>query len=323
MRAVDPQPDGGYPGGNTAEGDKALYTLSTGTANTAVGYTALRNDTSGSFNTAMGRQALFTNTAGGFNTAVGNTALSLNTGNYNTAIGDSTLNDNTSGAGNLAAGEAALTASTTGNYNIGLGYYAGSNISTGSYNIDIGNSGLNADANIIRIGTAGNQTAAFIAGIRDTTTGNADAIAVVIDSAGQLGTVSSSARFKQQIKPMEQTSEAILALKPVTFCYKNDRKALPQFGLIAEEVAKVDPDLVVRDAQGEVYSVRYDAVNAMLLNEFLKQHRKVEEQEATIAELRKEMAAGNSRLKEQEAQIQKVGARLEMSRSAPELVDNE
>src|SRR5207248_782803 len=163
-----------------AEGDKALYTLSTGTANTAVGYTALRNDTSGSFNTAMGRQALFTNTAGGFNTAVGNTALSLNTGNYNTAIGDSTLNDNTSGAGN-----------------------------------------------------------------REPSTGNADAIAVVIDSAGQLGTVSSSARFKQQIKPMEQTSEAILALKPVVFCYKNDRKAVPQFGLIAEEVAKVDPDLVV------------------------------------------------------------------------------
>src|SRR4029077_19846986 len=159
---------------------------------------------------------------------------------------------------------------------------------------------------------------------RGITTGNADALPVVIDSAGQLGTMSSSRRFKQEIKPMEKASEAILALKPVTFQYKSDTKGIPQFGLIAEEVAEVNPDLVVRDADGGIYTVRYDAVSAMLLNEFLKEHRKVEEQEAAITQLKStvakqeatigqqqkgmELLAAN--LKEQASQIQKVSAQL-------------
>ena len=137
-------------------------------------------------------------------------------------------------------------------------------LTTGSYNIDIGNPGKAGEANTIRIGRGGSQTATFIAGIRGVTTVNANAIPVLIDSAGQLGTMSSSRRFKKEIKPMDQTSEAILGLKPVTFRYKSDSEGTPQFGLIAEEVAEVNPDLVVRDENGELYTVRYEAVNAMM-----------------------------------------------------------
>jgi uncharacterized coiled-coil protein SlyX len=176
----------------------------------------------------------------------------------------------------------------------------------------------------------------FIGNIREVTTANADAIPVLIDSAGQLGTASSSRRFKKEIKPMDQASEAILALKPVTFHYKSDSKGTPQFGLIAEEVAKVNPNLVVRDDEGQIYTVRYEAVNAMLLNEFLKEHRKVEKQEATITELKsmvakqetidaqqqKGMEVLTATLKEQAAQIQKVSAQIEVNRSAPQIVDN-
>jgi hypothetical protein len=151
-----------------------------------------------------------------------------------------------------------------------------------------------------------------------------DAVPVVIDSAGQLGTMSSSRRFKKQIKPMDQTSEAILALKPVTFHYKSDKTNRPEFGLVAEEVAKVNPDLVVRDAQGEIYSVRYEAVNAMLLNEFLKEHRKVEQQEATITQLKKDFQATVTHQQEQiealTAGLQKVSAQVETSRPAPQTV---
>src|SRR5207249_1179045 len=140
------------------------------------------------------------------------------------------------------------------------------------------------------------QTRTFIAGIRGRTTANANAVPVVIDSAGQLGTTSSSRRFKKQIKPMDQTSEAILGLKPVTFHYKSDSTGTPQFGLIAEEVAEVNPDLIMRDDKGEIYTVRYEAVNAMLLNEFLKEHQKVEAQEATMTELKKDFQAAIAKL---------------------------
>src|SRR5262249_10959865 len=153
-------------------------------------------------------------------------------------------------------------------------------------------------------------------------TGNADALPVVIDSADQLGTVSSSVRFKTEIKPMDKSSEALLALKPVTFHYKNDGKGVPQFGLIAEEVAKVNPDLVVRDRNGEIYTVRYDAVNAMLLNEFLKEHKTVKEQGATIAELKKQIAALVGTVKQQAAQIQRVSAQLEVTKPAPQTALN-
>jgi hypothetical protein len=181
-----------------------------------------------------------------------------------------------------------------------VGDNAGVSLTTGDNNIDIGNEGVADEANTIRIGTSGTQTTTFIAGI----TGAAVVgDAFVVDENGQLGTATSSARFKKDIKPMDNTSEAILSLKPATFHYKSDSKATPQFGLIAEDVAKVNPDLVVRDRNGEIYSVRYEAVNAMLLNEFLKEHRKNEEQQATIAQLKSGMEALTATVKEQAAQI--------------------
>jgi uncharacterized coiled-coil protein SlyX len=203
-----------------------------------------------------------------------------------------------------------------------LGSSAGSNLTTGSNNIDIGAFGAMGDADTIRIGRPSIQNRIFIAGIRRVTTGVANAVPVLIDSAGQLGTMSSSLRFKKEIKPMDRASEVILALKPVTFHYKSDKTGTPQFGLIAEQVAEVNPDLVVRDENGEVYTVRYDAVNAMLLNEFLKEHREVAELKSTVAEQRKGMEAMAAQLKEQAAQIQKVSAQLEASKPAPQVAEN-
>ena len=306
---VVPAPDGGYSGGNTAEGSKALLSRATGTYNTAVGFYSLLSLTGGSFctgigagtllansadqntatgagallsntmgenNTANGAFALFFNTTGGYNTANGVQALFSNaTGEVNTANGYLALAGNNSGNRNTAIGFQALTSNTAGDNNIALGSNGGAFLTTGSNNIDIGNSGVAAEAGTIRIGTHDDQTRAFIAGIRGVTTGINNAIPVLIDGNGQLGTMSSSRRFKNGIRPMEQTSESILALKPVTFHYKSDASGIPQFGLIAEEVAEVNPDLVVRDQNGEIYTVRYDQVNAMLLNEFLKEHRRV------------------------------------------------
>ena len=229
---------------------------------------------------ANGVAALNVNTTGGNNTATGCLALFLNTeGLFNTAVGVNALFHNTTGDNNTAVGSSALSNNNTGNNNIALGFGTGSNVTTANNVIAIGSAG--ADVN----------NSCYIGNIRGRTTQNANAISVVIDSSGQLGTVSSSARFKNEIKPMDKASEAILALKPVTFHYTSDKTSTPQFGLIAEEVAKVNPDLIVRDEKGEIYTVRYDAVNAMLLNEFLKEHRKNEEQEATIAQLKKELQA--------------------------------
>src|SRR6266566_2617217 len=308
---------------NTANGVFALYSNTTGYFNTANGLSALFSNTTGARNTANGFNALFNNTTGGLNTATGLSALQSNTGGYyNTANGFEALLSNIIGNSNTAEGYHALK-NNTGAINIGLGVNAGLNLTTGSNNIDIGNSGVAAESATIRIGAAA-QTRAFIAGVRGVTTANANAVPVMIDSAGQLGTMSSSKRFKKEIRPMDQTSEAILSLKPVTFHYKSDPAgAGPQFGLIAEEVAQVNPDLVVRDENGEVYTVRYEAVNAMLLNEFLKEHRTVEEQKATIAQLKDGMKVLTASLKEQAAQIQKVNDKMEMSRPAPQVVNND
>jgi endosialidase-like protein len=223
---------------------------------------------------------LLSNTIGFNNTANGAFPLFRNTsGNDNTANGAFALFRNTTGSFNVAVGYNAATGLTTGGNNIALGTNAGVALTTGSFNIDIGNIG-EAEDSTIRIGTVGTQTATYIAGISGTAViGNA----VVVDSNGQLGTVASAARFKKEIKPMDKASEAILALNPVTFQYKIDKTSTPQFGLIAEDVEKVNPDLVVRDKKGKPYSVRYDQVNAMLLNEFLKEHRKVEKLETTVA----------------------------------------
>jgi len=368
LEAVVPAPDGGYSGNNTAEGQNALLSLTTGVNNTAVGWFSLKSnstgqlntavgagtlfsmanasrntavggaalfsDTNGSSNTAVGALALWSNTTGALNTAIGDNALFLNTvgfqntaigglalsinttGNVNVAIGSLAAYSNFTGGGNTAVGGGgALFDNQTGNYNIALGYAAGTR-TTGSNNILIGDIGLEGESNTIRIGGnefgGGPQTAAFIAGISGTAVvGDA----VVVDGNGQLGTVASSARFKKHIKPMDKTSEAILALKPVSFQYRSDSKGTPQFGLIAEEVAKVNPDLVVRNRNGEIYSVRYDQVNAMLLNEFLKEHRTVQEQGATIAELKKQIETLT-------AGLQKVSAQLEVNKPASQVAEN-
>src|SRR5439155_971733 len=229
-------------------------------------------------NTVLGDDALLNNFTGGSNVAIGFNALYSNTiGHLNTATGFDALYSNINGYANTANGASALYSNTTGNNNIALGVSAGFNLTTGNNNIYIGNAGNNGEHNKIRIGTQEIQKATFIAGISGVTV--PDGVGVVVGADGKLGTVVSSTRFKDEIKPMDKASEAILALKPVTFRYKQelDPNGIPQFGLVAEQVEKVNPDLVARDADGKPYTVRYDAVNAMLLNEFLKEHRKVEE----------------------------------------------
>jgi hypothetical protein len=300
---------------NTAYGFQALYSNTTGLGNTANGDQALYSNTTGFDNTANGDAALYSNTTGNDNVATGLEALPFNTTGYrNTANGYQALFSNTTGGRNTAEGFQALY-QNTGSNNVGLGFNAGYNLTTGSNNIHIGNFGDSADTNTIRIGRLGLQTRAFMQGIRGVTTANGNAIPVLIDSAGQLGTMSSSRRFKKQIKPIDQASEAILALKPVTFHYKSDDTGTPQFGLIAEEVAEVNPDLVVRDEKGEIYTVRYEAVNAMLLNEFLKAHRTVQGQQEEIDALKAE-------LKEQKALIQKVSDKMELNKPAPQTAEN-
>jgi hypothetical protein len=396
---VTPAPDGGYPNGNTAEGQNALFSLTSGINNTAVGFDALNHNTTGTYNTADGYEALLSNTTGRSNTAEGvyalyhnttgssntangfeallhnttgynntangafalfsnttggdNTANGVNvlyhntTGIFNTANGINALYSNTTGSFNTANGDEALYANTTGSSNTATGYqahyggigdgntangyqalygnngtgniavglYAGSFNQTGSYNIDIGNIGSN-ESNTIRIGESNVQTATFIAGIYGATASGG--VAVYVNSDGQLGTLTSSARFKQNIQSMDKASDVLLALRPVTFRYKPeiDPQSLPQFGLVAEEVEKVNPALVVRDADGKVFTVRYEAVNAMLLNEFLKEHRKVEQLEATAAHQQEQIEALT-------AGLQRVSAQVEMSRPARQMVLND
>ena len=291
---------------NTATGAFALFNNTTGAINTATGFQALFSNTEGDHNTATGVQALFSNTSGGGKTATGFGTLNDNTiGGDNTANGADALVSNTTGIANTATGGAALSENTIGQNNIALGFYAGYNVTTANNVICIG-----AD-----VAGANVSNSCFIGSIRGVTTQYADGVPVLIDSAGQLGTASSSARFKTAIKPMDNASEGILALKPVTFRYKSDKNDTPQFGLIAEDVAKVNPALVVRDKDGEIYTVRYDAVNAMLLNEFLKGHRRNEEQEATISRQQKQIEALT-------AGLQKVSAQLELNKPTQQTVLN-
>ena len=232
-------------------------------------------------------------------------ALNQNTtGYYNVASGVSALFFNVVGHDNVAEGFQALL-NNKGSSNIGIGSNAGASLTSGSNNIDIGNLGVAGDTAKIRIGKQGTQTASYVAGIYGKTVASGTKVAVMIDSTGKLGTVVSSARFKNQIKPMDKASEVILALRPVTFHYKEelDPDGMPQFGLIAEEVEKVNPDLVVRDEDGKVNTVRYEAVNAMLLNEFLKEHRKVKEQASEIAQMKKQIDALTAGLREVTAHV--------------------
>jgi hypothetical protein len=376
VRAVDPPPDGGYPGNNTAEGTDALFSVTPGQfsgtnntalgfdalfhttigvgntavgsgalffntigdnntgvgvealenntsssdANTAIGYRALKNNTNccntaignrallknttGSSNIAIGFDALVNNTIGYDNTATGSSALGINgIGIENTANGAAALSDNTTGNDNTAIGNRALEFNTTGNNNIAIGASAGKNLTTGDNNIDIGGPAMAGESNTIRIGSPqGVQTATFVEGISGTAVTGTP---VVVSGNGQLGVAASSERFKQNIQPMARSSEALLGLQPVTFHYKKqlDPKGIPQFGLVAEDVEKVNPDLIVRDKEGKPYSVRYEAVNAMLLNEFLKEHQTVQQLKKQIAEL----TAG----------LQKVSAQLATGRVRP------
>ena len=362
--AVSPPPDGGYPNFNTAEGQSALFSLTTGSANTAVGWFSLSTNAAGSFNTATGAGSLLFNTADQ-NTAFGAAALLFNTtGINNTAVGAAALSNNTTAAGNTAngafalfsntegvvntaSGAAALSSNTTGsnntaygeealensnnNHNTAVGSSALRSNTTGSVNTALGSfAGINVTTadHVICIGINGENVSnsCFIGNIREVTTAQANAVPVLIDSAGQLGTTSSSRRFKKQIQPMDKASESLLALKPVTFHYKSDITSTPQFGLIAEEVADINSDLVVRDEKGEIYTVRYDAVNAMLLNEFLKEHRKTQELEATIAKQQKDFQATATHQQKQiealSAGLQKVSAQLDASKPAPQVVKN-
>jgi hypothetical protein len=296
---------------NTATGGKALYNDAgstvegTGSYNTATGYGTLYSNTTGSANTATGFKSLLSNSTGAVNTAEGYEALYSNTTGYqNTASGNGALFNNTTGAGNSAFGAYALEDNTIGIGNIALGVAAGTYLTTGSNNIDIGNSGAAGDDNTIKIGVQGTQTATYIAGIHGATI--AGGVAVVVDAAGQLGVKTSSARFKEAIKPMDDASEAILALKPVTFRYKKDLdpQGIPQFGLVAEQVEKVDPDLVVRDEKGQIFTVRYEAVNAMLLNEFLKEHQRVQD-------LQTRLDAMAAQMEKQARLIEEVSDKLE------------
>ena len=317
---------------NMANGSSALSSNSTGSNNTANGASALFSNTTGNNNTATGLGALSSNTTGNDNTANGYQALFSNTtGINNTANGFGALNHDTTGHDNTGEGFQALLKDTTGSSNIALGSNAGTNLTTGSNNIDIGNNGIAGESNKIRIGKVGTQNGAFIAGIHGVTV--ASAVGVVVDVNGHLGTVTSSARFKEAIKPMDKASEAILSLEPVTFRYKHelDPDGVQQFGLVAEQVEKVNPALVVRDADGKINTVRYEAVNAMLLNEFLKEHRIVQEQQATIAAMKSAFAKQETTIARQQNQIegltatvQKVSDRLELSKPAPQLVaDNQ
>ena len=373
--AVSPPPDGGYPGGNTAEGQSALLSLTTGGFNTAVGFFSLRSDTTGQFNTAIGAGTLLANTAdqntatgagallsnptgsqntacgsfalsanttGAFNTAVGSQALLRNTvGTDNVAIGTTALSNNTQGSFNTAVGENALFFNTTGVDNVALGISAGTNVITADHVICIGANVQGEDV----------SATCYIGNIFGRT--SAGGTAVFVNSSGKLGTATSSRRFKEDVKPMHEASRALFALKPVTFRYKKDidPAATSQFGLVAEDVEKVNPDLIVRDEQGKPYSVRYEQVNAMLLNEFLKEHRRVQElasavakQEGTIAQQQrdfqlaiarqrtdfkataaqqqKQIQVLTSSLTQQAAKIQEVSAQLELSKPAPQTVLN-
>ena len=351
-QAVSPAPDGGYPGLNTAEGQNTLFSLTTGQANTAVGWFSLGANAAGSFNTATGAGTLLFNTAdentafgavellnntsGGGNTAVGAAAfLNNTTGSFNEAMGVNALASNDSGFYNIAIGDDTLSNNVSGSHNIIVGGFgAGFNIVAGSNNIYIG-PGVSAngpfdESDTIRIrdsapAAGGATSQVFFAGIDGSTVGAVNAT-VLINPNGQLGTGVSSARFKKDIDPMGTTSEAIFSLKPVTFHYKGDTTNTAQFGLIAEEVAKMNPALILTDKEGKPYSVRYEHINAMLLNEFLKEHRKVEKLEATLTHQQKSF---QSRLAEEEMQIkalasglQKVNAQLQLVKKAPQMAVN-
>jgi len=298
---------------NTFVGLGAGNLTMSGIHNTASGFQALGNNTTGNSNTASGVSALTRNTTGNVNTASGSGALSFNTtGSQNTASGASALFSNTTGSQNTASGELALSFNTTGTANIAIGFNAGSNLTTGDNNIDIGNAGVADEVNTIRIGTS--QIATFVAGVSGAT--SASGVMVLVNSSGQLGTTTSSRRFKQNIADMGDTTSRLMRLRPVTFHYKpghDDGSRLLQYGLIAEEVAAVYPGLVASAPDGKAQTVRYHFLTPMLLNEYQKQQRTIEAQTVRIAQLEKQ----NAEIAELKAQLTRMAAmlgRLEQTR---------
>jgi hypothetical protein len=310
--------------GNTAHGSSALYSNTTGSSNTANGFLALSSNTTGAQNTASGDGALASNTTGEGNTANGFVALQFNTtGGGNTAIGLGALFSNTEGVGNTAVGAptdfpqttAALGSNIDGAYNTAVGQGALNNNTTGDSNTALGNSAGAAvitASNVICVGAdvagADVSNTSWMGNVYGVTTQSGTTAPVVVSDTGQLGTIASSERFKKDIAGMENASDAILSLRPVTFHYKTDSKGTPQFGLIAEEVARVNPALVLPDKEGKPYTVRYDAVNAMLLNEFLKEHRKVQQLEKRLEALTKG--------------LQRMSDQIEANKPEPRLVLN-
>jgi len=326
---------------NTAAGYAALYRNADGTDNTAAGFAALYHNTTAAFNCAFGEFALFNNLKAWTNNAFGVEALFNNlTGETNNAFGTGALFANTEGESNNAFGHDALESTETGVWNNAFGFQALDSNVSGSFNTAIGDSAgfdVTGDGNVCIgegvFGETGVDDSTYIRNINTT----AQPIVVGVDgvtvdlTTGRLGHGVSSQRYKEQIKPMDKASELLFSLKPVTYRYKKeiDPKQTLDFGLIAEEVAKVSPELAIRDAKGQVSNVRYNAINAMLLNEFLKEHQQVVEQQATIAELKstvaqqqKGMDVLTAQLKEQATQIQKVSAQIEMSRPVPKVVLN-
>ena len=303
---------------NTAAGYAALNNNSTGVANTASGYGALQENISGNYSTAVGASALGVNSTGGYDTAIGAYALPDNTtGTGNTAFGYAGLRSNTTGNNNISIGYQSLYYNATGSNNIAMGYQAGYNVANGSNNIEIGNSGAGADTALIRIGTQGAQSATYIAGISGTqVTGSA----VYVTSSGQLGVLASSERYKTDVVPMGSSSGKLHRLLPVTFRLKNDPTNVIQYGLIAEQVAKVYPELVIHDAQGAIQGVRYEELAPMLLNEVQRQQRtnaqrlsKLSQIERTLRDTQQQLGALRQQmtdLKQQNAFMQAAVATL-------------
>jgi trimeric autotransporter adhesin len=273
---------------NTASGYGTLLSNTTGYQNTASGSYALYSSTVGNHNTASGFYALYSNTNGNSNTADGDNALYSNTtGYHNTASGSNALFSNSTGITNVAFGLEALYSNTTGSNNIAVGTNAGYNLTYGNNNIDIGNEGVATEGGTIRIGTPDTQAATYIAGIENAKVTGA---AVYVTSSGQLGVLASSERYKTAIAPMGANTEKLRQLRPVSFHLKSEPKGAVQYGLIAEEVAKVYPELVIRDAAGAIQGVRYDELAPMLLNEVQKQQRASLLQAAKIASLERQLA---------------------------------
>jgi len=347
-QAVSPAPDGCYPNLTTAEGCEALNSLTSGAANTALGWRSLFSTTDGSFNTgvgaaalalnngssntAVGVAALLLNSTGSNNTAVGTGTLVNNTTDRNTAVGASALNADNTGTDNCAVGFQALTLDTTGGANTAVGRGALDQNVTGNFNTAIGKDAgalATGSGNVyighLVAGVAGENNHTYIRNIQGTSVNGTGADIVTIDlTTGLLGHASSSRRYKEDIRPMDTSSETLYRLHPVTFRYKKeiDRTQSTAFGLIAEEVAKVNPNLIACNSQGQPESVHYEMVNAMLLNEFLKAHQKLEAQEATIAELKSTVAKQQKGMEALTAQVQKVSAQIEVNKPAPQLTAN-